>query len=346
MNFVKRHPLFTVILAIFALLIAGEAWLVFILRTQVAGAERQVRDRIQEIEQLQRQNPAPIDENLRLARDDLAQNAEVLTTMLSVLNVTGPDDLSFFKGEPATRPDAWFEISQFVERMTNEAKKSSVEHKPDERFGFSAYAFEGPEPAHIRSVYRQHRIVEYLLQKLFAARPRSLLAVQREEPLAQATAPAASAPGTAAPARPAASQGNASGVTSELFVLDPQVSARTPGYVDSMAFRVIFSGHTSALRGFMNALAAPDIPLVVRSVEVSEGNSAASRSSASPAASPAPARPANPFSGAAAAAGSPPPASKTSIPIVAENASVFTVTVELFDVKIRAPQATATASHP
>jgi hypothetical protein len=124
-------------------------------------------------------------------------------------------------------------------------------------------------------------------------------------------------------------------------VIDPQVSARAPGYVDTLAFRIVFSGHTNSLRGFMNALAAPDIPLVVRSVEVVEGGATVPRPGA-----PAPApRPANPFARSTPTAETPPP-NNAAVPIVAENASVFTVTVELFDVKIRAPQAGAAASNP
>lgn len=342
MNFVKRHPLFSIILAVFVLLFATEVWFVVILRTEVAAAERDVRARIDEIEQLHRQKPAPDEQNLRVARDDLAQNAEVLTTMLRVLNVTGPDDLEFFKGEPTTRPDAWFEISQFVDRMTNEARKSGVDLKPDERFGFAAYTYEGPEPAYIQGVYRQHRIVEYLLQKLFAARPRSLIAVQREEPLAKGPPSPPATPATPVNNRPGGASGNAQGAVPEIFVLDPQVSARTPGYVDSMAFRVMFSGHTSSLRGFMNALAAPDIPLVVRSVEVAAGNGPANRqqgAQSGPGRPGTPGRPANPFTGATAEPAAP-QVNKATVPIVAENASVFTVTVELFDVKIRAPGST------
>lgn len=342
MNFIKRHPLFTTIIAAFVLLILGEAWYVYMLRAEVVAAEQDVRQRIAEIESLQRRKPAPVADNLRVARDDFAQNAEVLATMLRVLNVTGPDDLEFFKGEPATRPDAWFEISQFVDRMTSEARKSNVRLNADERFGFAAFTFEGPEPAYIRSVYRQHRIVEYLLGKLFAARPRALLAVQREQPLP--VGETAAAPTAPRPA-PLQNQGGPNTGAGEIFVIDPQVSARTPGYVDTLAFRIIFSGQTNSLRGFMNALAAPDIPLVVRSVEVTQGSTAAATSPGAD--SNRRPRPANPFSNTAApAAGSDPAVSQAVVPIVPENDSVFTVTVELFDVKIRAPQVTATASLP
>jgi hypothetical protein len=340
-SFIRRHPVFTTIMVLFALLIAGEIWYLRLLRGEVAVAERAVHERIAEIEQIQQRKPAPTNENVQAARTDFAQQAEVLATMLRVLNVTGPDELEFFRGEPATRPDAWFEVSQFVDRMTKEARKANVQLRPDERFGFSAYTYEGPEPAYIQSVYRQHRIVEYLLGRLFAARPRALIGVQREEPRPlDATPEAAGQPKGPTPAR--AASGGASTTMSEIFAIDPQVSARTPGYVDTLAFRVIFSGHTSSLRAFMNALAAPDIPLVVRSVEVREG----SRGLAADERDRGQNRPANPFQRRTASERETTEPSREIVPIVAENASEFTVTIELFDVKIRAPEVAIATAGP
>lgn len=341
MKFLKRHPLFAAIIAVIAVVLAAEIWYVQAFRTAAAKAEAEVHQRIADIERYQRQQPAPNDQNLRAAREDFAQNAEVLATMLRVLNVTGPDDLAFFQGEPTTRPDAWFEISQFVDRMTSEARKTNVALNPDERFGFATYTFEGPEMPYVRGVYRQHRIVEYLLGKLFAARPSALLGVQREQPLVQADPEAPAPKPGAAPVR-APSSGSGTADNGEIFVIDPQVSARTTGYVDTMAFRIKFSGQTTSLRGFMNALAAPDIPLVVRSVEVVENANQTDRTGTS---APVADRPRNPFGGNPVS-DTAQPANNAAVPIVPENASVFTVTVELFEVKIRAPKIAANASTP
>jgi hypothetical protein len=119
-----------------------------------------------------------------------------------------------------------------------------------------------------------------------------------------------------------------------MFVIDPQVSARTPGYVDTLAFRIVFSGQTAALRGFMNALAAPEIPLVVRSVEVTTGSADAQRQTAGRTNQPPP----NLFPRAPGSAMTPEAAvASGSVPIVPENDARFTVTVELFEVKIRPP---------
>ncbi len=52
------------------------------------------------------------------------------------------------------------------------------------------------------------------------------------------------------------------------FSIDPAVSARVPGAIDTLAFSITFRGYTDALREFLNRLAQFELPIVVRSVEV------------------------------------------------------------------------------
>jgi hypothetical protein len=327
MAFLRTHPVFTLLVAMAALVLAAEAGLLVVNGREARRLEARIAERIAEIERLQAQRPFPDMANVRAARDDFAANGEDLATMLRALNVSGADELDYFKGEPADRTAAYFDIAAFVDTMRHAAAEAGVAAGPDERFGFSAYANEGPEADVSRSVYRQRRIVEYLMRALFAARPRALVSVQREEPLRLAV------PGAAAPAaspRPASAGGGR-----DFFVVDPQVSARTPGYVDTMAFRIAFTGQTSALRGFMNALAVPDLPLVVRSVEVAD-----------PAADPTRSGSGRPAAAAARPAAPGPEALPASVPIVAENSTQFVVTVEFFEVKIRPPVIPAEEALP
>lgn len=331
MTRIRQHPIFFALVTLVLIAIAAEAWYVTVLRSEERVLERDLNQKIAEIERLQRQRPGPTDENLRRAREDFSQNAEVLATMLRSLNVGGPDELEYFEGEPSGRTEAFFDIAQFVDAMRANATKAGVIVRPDERFGFAAYTHEGPEPELIRPVYRQRRIVEYLLTALLPARPRTLVSVQREDPAtiardeAKATTPAPAAPARPGPTYTGAGGAGEAGPVSEIFTIDPQVSARTPGYVDTMAFRLTFTGQTSSLRGFMNALAIPEIPLVVRSVEVE------------------PLRAENPRSvrdarGAREAEAATP----SDHAIVADNESRFVVTVELFEVKLSAPEVSGT----
>ncbi|MGH8020140.1 MAG: hypothetical protein ACREIA_18045 [Opitutaceae bacterium] len=338
MKLLRSHPFFSAVMVLALIVVAAEIGLMYSGRKQEKELENQLQSRLDEIERLQRQKPAPNQDNLQAARDDFVQNAVVLSTMLRSLNVGGPDELEYFQGEPAKSTDAYFDIAQFVDRMQQAATEAGVSLDADERFGFSAYANVGPETGLIRPVYRQRRIVEYLLRALFSARPRALISVQREEPAPVTTATEPAAAPASRNARPSPAVGaNANGSApaggGDFFVIDPQVSARTPDYVDTMPFRLTFSGQTAALRGFMNALAAPEIPLVVRSVEVEPGSAegATSPSTGSPRSGP----PASLFGRPSTAA--PAEDAGASIPIVSENDSRFIVTVELFEVKIRAP---------
>ena len=329
MSRLRRHPIFFALVAISLVAIAVEVWYVLVLRREERRLETQLIQKIAEIERLQRQRPGPTDENLRRAREDFAQNAEVLTTMLRELGVSDSDELEYFNDEPPDRMDAFWAIDDLVGDMRTAATQAGVIVRAEERFGFSAYVNEGPDPELIRPVHRQCVVVRHLLDALFPARPRTLVSVQREDPrtFVRSGDPAgAGTPAVRAPAAPrsGSSPGGGSGAgdvsSSDTFTIDPQVSARTPGYVDTMAFRLTFTGHTSSLRGFMNALAVPKIPLVVRSVEVeplrAEASSASGRA------------------GARLAEGQ---AESADHAIVADNESRFTVTVELFEVKLRAP---------
>ena len=81
---------------------------------------------------------------------------------------------------------------------------------------------------------------------------------------------------------------------------------RVPGRLEGDAFRLEFIGQTTALREFLNALAAFKLPVIVRSVEV---------------------EPLNAQLPAAASAG--PPAAGAPVPLVVQNFSRFVVVVEL-----------------
>ena len=122
-----------------------------------------------------------------------------------------------------------------------------------------------------------------------------------------------------------------------------------PGFVDTEAFRFVFTGQTAALRAFLNRLASFELPVLVREVEVEP---AAAEDMIEPPteepAAPAPAEPASETAAAPsvvltldpAAPATPPqkaPAAKapraaprlsTATPIVAKPVSKFTVTVE------------------
>jgi hypothetical protein len=161
--------------------------------------------------------------------------------------------------EPAAKKsvDAYFELAAFVEKNRALAAAARTLLAERERFGFAAYQTEGPPEELLPAVDRQRKALGPLLKALFESAPQALLAVQRERP----SAPAQRAARAAYPA---------AGETApqDYFAIDPALSLHAAGAVDTMAFRLEFTGRTASLRSFLNAVAASRLPFHVRSVEV------------------------------------------------------------------------------
>src|SRR5690606_2954978 len=109
--------------------------------------------------------------------------------------------------------------------------------------------------------HRQRLIAEYLLTTLYQAKPAELVSLQRSRP------PGQSAPTGGAGSRQAQAPGTAT-PESDFFAIDPRFSASVTGFVETTAFKITFTGYSSALRNFLNQIAGFELPLVVRSVEV------------------------------------------------------------------------------
>src|SRR5207245_42405 len=97
--------------------------------------------------------------------------------------------------------------------------------------------------------------------------PRALLSVQRERPLTAAQRALRHQPSRSGAPGVLPVQG-AGGAPADFFDPDPQLSVRQPGWIDSEAFRLEFTGPTPVLRDFLNTLATYRLPLIVSSVEV------------------------------------------------------------------------------
>ncbi|HVS53778.1 MAG TPA: Amuc_1100 family pilus-like protein, partial [Opitutaceae bacterium] len=243
---------------------------------------------------------------------------------------------------PATRADAYFDLATFVERTRELAKKEGIEIRPEaERCGFSLYANEGPDVEHIEPVFRQRLVLEHVLGALFEAHARALLAVKRESPLSKRERDERDAALAAANGVPPADAiaPSATDDAGDFFAIDPRASVRAPGFLDATAFRVTFIGQTAALRTFLNRLAAFELPLLVREVQV-EPATFEEPAPASPeetaASENAKSTPASVVLTAEAPARKPPAKKSsrrlsTAAPIVAKPFSKFTVTLECIE---------------
>lgn len=238
MDFLRRH-LLTIVLLSCAAVVGGELWWLGRSREDAQRALAALEQAAQEREWLARQTPAPtaaVEQAIAAERTDLRDRVAALRGRLQT---TGSDPA------PSRSLDAYFQLAALVERARAQAIAARISLPPDERFGFAAYANEGPAPDQLATVHRQQRAVQQLLEPLFEARPLALLAVRRESPAGRA---------------------NAAG--DDYFLLEPAASLERPGIVDTDALRLEFTGQTSTLRAFLGGLADLRDPVVVRGVDV------------------------------------------------------------------------------
>ena len=343
----KRSPLFVAALFVLGLVAAGESYCITERFTAARAAEKTLAQKRAALATLALAAPAPSRETAVQIEADLARAQRALAVMQAELRGRGPaaERLKSAKA-PAARTDAFFDLATFVETTRARAKQQGVAVAPAAaHFGFSLYANEAPEVALIAPVFHQRLVVQYLADALLDARPRSLLRIQRERPLtdderkaraealAAATASAAET-GGGVPSLSAEALAKAgprtedfAALSPDYFDLDPRLSAHVPGSVEVTAYRLVFTGQTAALRAFLNKLAAFELPVIVRAVEVepASGEDAASAIAVPEEVAPPPA---SIVLTASAPVKPKPPAVA---PLVPKTLSKFTVIVEFID---------------
>lgn len=214
---------------------------------------------------------------------------------------------------PAARADAFFALAQFMESQTEQARAADVILADGETFGFSAHRNSGPADVHIGLVHQQMTAVTAALQALWRAQPEELLGVQRETPRAKLGA----ADGVGSPplreARP-----------DEWMDWPPGRSLARDGILDTLALRFSWVGHTASLRAWLAEIRRGEAPLIVRQIEVEPlaegGRPAGGRRTL-----------ADLFRDTETEL---PPAEEgqsSIVPLIAENRSVFHVTLEYLD---------------
>lgn len=332
----KSHPFFYTSLLLIGAVTAGEAWLVFSQRSQAAKLAADIETKQQELDGFARKNPFPSKENVAAVEADRAQAEKTRGEIREVLRSSGETAAKLAAAQvPASTTDAYFDIASYVERVRGSAQQSGIQLAVDNQLGFSLYASTGPERELIAAVFKQRQYADYLMGVLIAARPRSILSLQRERPLTpeqkQQVADAL-ASGQPSPLGSSADGG-------DYFVIDPRTSARVPGFVDTTPFRFSFTGTTMALRSVLNELARFELPVVVRSVEVeplNKGEVTPVRQAASPS---------NPFA-AFGGEGSASASVEAVKPLVEQTDSRFVVTVEFISlVEKNVPAETSAASN-
>lgn len=260
MSHLKLSPLFPAIAVLVATLVIAEGWLLVDGRRTAKIAVLDLARKQREWRRLAALKPAPTAEQAVIIEADLARADATLAALQKGL--WNRDTIAGLRAPagktPVSRTDAFIELTGFVRNMRDLAGRAGVSVRAEEYFGFSAYAHEGPAPGLIAPLLRQRQFAGYVLENLFASRPCQLVALQRTR-LPKVTKGTLPAIQTGEPDAPA---------EADVFELDPRLSIWEPDVAETTAFRVTFIGYTAALRSFLNRLAAGELPVVVRSVEV------------------------------------------------------------------------------
>jgi len=353
-SFFRKNPVFTASLSLCALVVLGEGALIYERYAASQAAAKRYEQRKVELQAMAELTPPPKRDVAAAIEADLAKAQAALASMQSELKGRGPAAERIRAAKvPTARTDAYFDLATWVEKTRESAAAADVEIRAEAaRFGFGSYANEGPVQEHIEPVFRHRLIAQYLLDSLIEAKPRAIFSVKRERTVTKAEREARAAAAANGETAPAESSADAGEDSPDYFAIDPRVTARVPGFVDTTPFRFVFTGQTSALRTFLNRLAAFELPVLVREVEVeaataeeasalagkdAEGDVAAASVPASVVLPRAPAAKAAAAKSAAAAA-----RVSAAVPIVAKPLSKFTVTVEFVELVTTPPPAPET----
>lgn len=284
MKFFKQNPLFVTLLAVFTLLFIGGVVMIFVLSGQSAKEAKALKSAETSLRGALTLSPAPTSDNIEAAEANVKALRAVLEREIQSTRGSKP---ALLKGKaPASGTEMLFQLEAYKNEFLREAKRTvpinvgekeleimkkegveppSVKVPDGFNFGFSRYLASGepPSASQIPVIYQQKEILTYLLRKLLSTRPISIVSVQRE-PVAGASAE---------PAKKNAGKVNNSAqgkpdLMSDEFAVGAE-SARVKGAVETQPFKIVFTGYTENLRSFLKQIETFELPLVVRSVEVS-----------------------------------------------------------------------------
>jgi len=255
-------------------------------------------------------NPAPTGENLEALKDEKNKFSSAADELASALGNLGTLGVKASELEQESQ-DFYFELVAMIEGFRTRAAESGIQLDPSENFGFDdmVRSGHGPSEADLRSAVTQRKAIAYLVGRLLVSEPDELIAVQRERANGQRTRSARAVRGWS---------------TGDRFEIDNRLTTGVSGEVDAEAFRLVFSGTTDSLRTFLKSLARSKEPILVRSVEVRPAEESGRDSESR--------QPRRESAAVASLFGEADGlADDGSIPIVRDNRSLFSVTVERFE---------------
>jgi len=310
MGLFKKNPAFCVFCVVAVLVFAAGAALVVMESGKLAKSKQQVASANSQINGLLQADPAPTPANVQAAQ----QNAAALSAKLLSIR----ENLQ--RGSRLTISNDGTRVMSGLQKYISNYRRQVASHKnaaevaapiqipADFAFGFEKYLKEtniSQDSALVPQLDKQRQVLSYILNQLIAADPAGIQAVEREilgEPTSETSG----------------------------FEINPAISARVPGAIDTLAFRVTFTGYTPTLRKFLNNLAQFDLPIVVRSVTVDRPATNAKTANAKKSKASSIDDIFGAFAGSSSSAEAAPVANQT--PVISETESSFTVTLEFIEI--------------
>ncbi len=320
MAFFKKNPLLCLSILVGLLAFGAGTFLAVSASGKVAGAQRNLNSAQSQLKSLLSSDPAPTAAN----RDASEQNIEALLARLADIRADLQRGSRLRISEDGVGVMASIQqyISEFQRMVSShtgtDGKAKPISTPAEFGFGFEQYLKEARPYENVdltRKLDKQRQILSFLLIQLINANPDSIDAVERE-------------------VRELRSDRNKP--RGDLQI-SPAISARVPGAIDTLAFRLTFTGYTDVLRSFINSLAGFELPIVVRSVEVSRpsGRETVAVNTSDQGGFDAL------FGGLGVAAQLQETVTEAQKPIISENISKFTVTVEFIEVVLPAAASAA-----
>jgi hypothetical protein len=252
MGFIKKNLIFTIIMAVCILAFAAGLYFAFAESGKIDQKKQKITSAESQLKSMRFADPAPTPENveasaenvaelkagLKKIREDLERGARITTSADGIGVMAGIQQfISIYQRKAATHTNKDGEPVEII--------------VPDDfAFGFEQYLDEATmldDDELIPVLDKQRQILSYLLNKLYEAEPESIVSVEREVLEQKAEGLLSSA---------------------KSFTIHPAITAKVPGAINTLAFRLAFTGYTDSLRRLLNDLAKFDLPIVVRSVEV------------------------------------------------------------------------------
>ena len=248
----KKNPIFVSLLAVCLLVFGALAFLAFSANGKNSKANLQLRKSEQQLKSL-------LNSEISLTQINVdASNANIdeLSAELERISAELSRGAQLSREEDGVRVIA--SIQQYIsdcqrqaEELVNEdGEATPVDLPNDFAFGFDAFFDESDVPESVEEIAylnNQRQVLEFILSKLFASAPSSIESIARQ-----------------------AFPGNLDGAKSDssIFTIGDAVTAAREGAIETLAFKVAFTGDTASLRTFLSELNQFEYPIVVRSVDV------------------------------------------------------------------------------